>query len=465
MISVRRIHRVCLPLLAFLFFAFSSVGQNAAGQDAKEVSAPVGKLDLKDGDSIVFLGDSITHQCLYTQYVEDYFYTRFPKMRLKFHNSGVGGARAWDALQRFDEDVAAYKPKYVTVLLGMNDGTYQPFNQDVFAKYHADMTTVVDRIKKTGATPILMTPTMYDARAAVLFPRKGRVNPPERLEFYNSVLTYYGTWLRHVAVENGYGFVDMWGPLNNLTLEARKTDPEFTMIRDAVHPDAPGQVVMAVAMIADMGLPRALSNIRVTVQPDGKTLARTSGGEISKLVSSEDEVEFTWLASSLPWVIPEEAALGAKLTKLGHKHSREAIEFHGLKAGRYELSIDGEVVGTWTAEALSRHVELQENAQTPQQSLRVAELNRDRNSGPVRDLRNEWRVFQQWARGKHGVSPMKPEQIAGLEKRLEGLSDRVKQHTAAALKIEDQIFQANQPKPRKYVLKKVASAPKAASKK
>jgi lysophospholipase L1-like esterase len=451
-----------LPLLALLIFAFP-----CAGQDAPEIAAPIGKLDLKDGDSIVFLGDSITHQCLYTQYVEDYFYTRFPKMRLKFHNSGVGGARAWDALQRFDEDVASYKPKYVTVLLGMNDGTYQPFNQDVFSKYHADMTTVVDRIKKTGATPILMTPTMYDARAAVLYPRKGRVNPPERLEFYNSVLTYYGTWLRHVAVENGYGFVDMWGPLNNLTLEARKTDPKFTIIRDAVHPDAPGQVVMAVAMIADMGLPRPLSNIQVTVQPNGKALTRTSGGEISHTKVTEDGVEFTWLANSLPWVMPKEAALGAKLTKLGHKHSREAFEVHGLKPGRYELSIDGEVVGTWAAEALSRHIELQENAKTPQhqQALRVAELNGDRNSGPVKDLRNEWRVFQQWARGKHGVSPMKPEQVAALEKRLEGLSDRVKQHKAAALKIEDQIFESNQPKPRKYVLKKVASAPAAASKK
>lgn len=95
----------------------------------------------------------------------------------------------------------------------------------------------------------------------------------------------------------------------------------------------------------------------------------------------------------------------------------------------------------------------------------MAELNRGRNSGPVRDLRNEWRVFQQWARGKHGISPMKPEQVTALEKRLEGISDRVKQHNAAALKIEDEIFEVNQPKPRKYVLKKVASAPKAASRK
>jgi len=108
-----------------------------------EGAAPLAKLDLKDGDSFVFLGDSITHQCLYTQYVENYFYTHFPKMRLKFHNAGVGGAKAWDALQRFDEDVASYKPKYVSVLLGMNDGTYQPFKDEVFSKYHGDMTTVV----------------------------------------------------------------------------------------------------------------------------------------------------------------------------------------------------------------------------------------------------------------------------------------------------------------------------------
>lgn len=27
---------------------------------------------------------SITHQCLYTQYVEDYFYTRYPKLKLHF---------------------------------------------------------------------------------------------------------------------------------------------------------------------------------------------------------------------------------------------------------------------------------------------------------------------------------------------------------------------------------------------
>ena len=47
-----------------------------------------------------------------------------------------------------------------------------------------------------------------------------------------------------------------------------------------------------------------------------------------------------------------------------------------------------------------------------QQVLKVAGLNRDRNAGPVRDLRNEWRVFQQWTRRRHGVIPMTPAQVA-----------------------------------------------------
>ena len=99
--------------------------QPCAPLSAQEPANPaqkaiVEKIDLQDGDTLVFLGDSITHQCLYTQYVEDYFYARYPKLRLIFHNAGVGGDRAKNALDRFDEDVAAFKPKYVTILLGMN---------------------------------------------------------------------------------------------------------------------------------------------------------------------------------------------------------------------------------------------------------------------------------------------------------------------------------------------------------
>lgn len=143
-----------------LLLVFAIVGPTRAD----DLKSPIAGLDLKDGDCIVFLGDSITHQRLYTQYVEDYFYTRFPHKRLKLHNAGVSGSLAWESLERFDRDVAAYKPKYVTVLLGMNDGDHQPFNQMIFDAYRRDMTSIVRRIREIDATPVLMTPTMFDAR-------------------------------------------------------------------------------------------------------------------------------------------------------------------------------------------------------------------------------------------------------------------------------------------------------------
>lgn len=433
-----------------------------AAADQYVPRAPLKQLDLQDGDSFVFLGDSITHQCLYTQYVETYFYQRMPHLRLKFHNAGVGGARAWDALARFDEDVAKYKPKYVSVLLGMNDGSYQAFDQATFDTYQHDMTEVIERITATGATPLLMTPTMYDSRASRLFPRKGRTYSDGLLTQYNSVLTYYGTWLREVAAENGYGFVDMWGPLNNLTIETRKNDPAFTMIRDAVHPDAPGQAVMAVSMINDLGLRSPLSNITLRLHGKQPPKATANGGKVSDLKRTEGGVEFTWLASGLPWVLPEEAAVGVNLTKLGHRNSREAFQVHGLMPGRYELKIDGTLIGTFSSEQLSRHVELQANDQTPQyqQALKVAQLNSARNSGPVRNLRNEWRQFQAFARAERDAQTDDDRARAeAMKKKLEGLAERVAAHAAEAKKIEDQIFEVNQPVARKYVLTRITPQP------
>jgi len=462
--SLIRKKLICVLALVLLSQTLNFVQAQEAQQQKHK--APLAKLDLKSGDSIVFLGDSITHQCLYTQYVEDYFYTRFPEMRLKFHNSGVGGAKAWDALARFDRDVAAYKPKYVTILLGMNDGQYQPFNDVIFDTYYKDMKELISKIEGIGAQPILMTPTMFDARAARLGKRKRN---PASTELYNSVLAYYGTWLRDVAAESGFGFVDMYSPLNNITLAARKKDPTFTIIKDAVHPDAPGQVVMAYALLSDMNVQRQVSRINISKKANGEPTATAKGGKLSDLKLTDDGISFTWLAKSLPWVVPAEAQLGAELTKLGHRMSQESLSIHDLPAGRYELSIDGQVVGQYSNLALARHIELQSNAKTPQyqQAMEVALLNQERNAGPVKNKRNSWRAFQGYARLKRGLdaqagkkNEQQVAQLKRLEEQLKNQEKTIQESEAASLALEDKIFKVNQPVARKYVLKKIVARKK-----
>ena len=46
---------------------------------------------LRDGDRVVFYGDSITEAGGYTRAVEAYVATRFPEWTIAFHNAGVGG--------------------------------------------------------------------------------------------------------------------------------------------------------------------------------------------------------------------------------------------------------------------------------------------------------------------------------------------------------------------------------------
>src|SRR5580765_584763 len=54
-----------------------------------------GEFFIHDGDRVVFLGDSITEQQLYTTYIEAYALTRHPEWKLWFRNVGWGGDTAW----------------------------------------------------------------------------------------------------------------------------------------------------------------------------------------------------------------------------------------------------------------------------------------------------------------------------------------------------------------------------------
>src|SRR5579862_3827452 len=46
---------------------------------------------LKDGDTVVFYGDSITDPRVYTVFTETFAVTRFPKLHLRFVHSGWSG--------------------------------------------------------------------------------------------------------------------------------------------------------------------------------------------------------------------------------------------------------------------------------------------------------------------------------------------------------------------------------------
>jgi GDSL-like Lipase/Acylhydrolase family len=93
------------------------------------VPATAGEFFFRDGDVVVMIGDSITEQHLYSNYVEMWTVTRFPAWQLTFRNVGIDGDRSTGGNSRFKRDVLAYKPTAMTVDFGMNDGNYKPFGE------------------------------------------------------------------------------------------------------------------------------------------------------------------------------------------------------------------------------------------------------------------------------------------------------------------------------------------------
>ena len=409
-------------------------------------------IELESGDTFVFCGDSITHQCLYTQYVEDFFYTRYPERQIRFHNAGIGGDRAFDALQRFDRDIAAYKPKYVTILLGMNDGSYTDFNQDIFNTYERDMTELLDKLQKIETTAIVMTPTMFDHVNLAKKMEDPKYKGRQRSPYYNAVLAFYGTWLREMAYQRGLGFVDMWGPLNDITLMERKTDPTFTFIPDSVHPAAGGQAVMAVAIINDL-TPERRSVSRIAANRKGdKWNVNARGGVVENVESTAEGVSFVFTAESLPWVLPPDAAIGFELTKAGHRLSNEQLQVAGLEPGKYEVRIDGTPIGPPVSHVqLGFKLELQSNANTPQyqQALQVALLNQERNEKAVHPLRDAWRKPKAVWRAET-IDQEK------LKAAMEELEPKIQELEALAADYEAKIYAAAKPVPRKYEIVRVS---------
>src|SRR2546429_6518699 len=108
---------------------------------------------LKDGDRVVFYGDSITDQRLYTTFTESYVLTRFPRLIVSFVHSGWGGDRVTGGgggpiEVRLERDVIAYKPTVLTIMLGMNDGSYRAFNPDIFQRYSSGFESIVHSVKQ-----------------------------------------------------------------------------------------------------------------------------------------------------------------------------------------------------------------------------------------------------------------------------------------------------------------------------
>jgi lysophospholipase L1-like esterase len=83
--------------------------------------AAVAEFAIKDGDTVAFLGDSITAAGTYAKLIENYTLLRFPDRKVRFINLGIGGDTAAGGLKRLERDVFSRDVTLLTVAYGIND--------------------------------------------------------------------------------------------------------------------------------------------------------------------------------------------------------------------------------------------------------------------------------------------------------------------------------------------------------
>lgn len=349
------------------------------------VRVAVGEV-FKDGETVCFLGDSITHGGRFHSFVYDYYLTRFPERTIRFVNAGVSGDSAGGALGRLTEDVTDKKPTSVAVMFGMNDVSRDSYvaepdaqkkaaQQGALDGYRANMEKLVGRVRSEAGEPHLLfiTPSPFD--------QTGVNDRNNNRPGCNDGLGRCAEFVRAMAINNKGTVVDFYGSMTAFNLEQQKTDPAYTIIGpDRIHPGAAGHLMMAWLFLKAQGAPALVSKVVVDAAT-GKAMV-SENATVTEVTQKEGVLRFTVWEKALPFPVDEGAKALLTLLPIEQELDQETVSVTGLAEGKKELLIDGAVVGRYTSAELSKGVNLAFNATTPQykQAQAVAKLSEARRS-------------------------------------------------------------------------------------
>ena len=365
---------------------------------------------LKDGDRVVFYGDSITEQRLYTTYVETYVVTRLPQLNVTFVHSGVGGDRVTGGWAgpidlRLGRDVFAYRPTVMTIMLGMNDGSYRAFDEKIFKTYATGYQHMLDSIKSVlpGVRVTLIQPSPFD----------DVTRSPGFEGGYNAVLVRYGQHLKELAQKEKLDVADLNTSVVAALEKAKAADAENAkkIIADRVHPGPSGHLLMATALLKSWNAPAIVTAVEIdATTPEA---VRAGNAAVSDLKESNG---LTWTQSDK--ALPMPLDLKDPVMKLAVQSSDflqamdwQPLKVTGLKGQRYALKIDGEPVGTFTARQLADSVNL---AELPTPMVRQAQAVHDLTVKHNNIHAARWRELQV-ALGQQSL-PHLPQAIEALDK-------------------------------------------------
>ncbi|MFC6316104.1 SGNH/GDSL hydrolase family protein [Lapidilactobacillus achengensis] len=204
---------------------------------------------LEKNSTIVFAGDSVT-DCGrtyeaepagwgsfgdgYVSLINAALVALYPEYRIKVINKGVNGDDILKLAARWQKDVVAFQPDYVSILIGVND-VWRHFDDAAF-QHRADLvdeqlyqTTyqkLIDQTKAQAKQIFIMSPFMFDLN----------LQDPMR-----ALVQRYAAIARELATKNDLIYIDIQAAVDHFL----QSTSSYIVTADRVHPNLKGHMLVA----------------------------------------------------------------------------------------------------------------------------------------------------------------------------------------------------------------------------
>ena len=198
---------------------------------------------FQKGARVLFYGDSITDagrsRTVDTEWGRGYaartaraYQALLPEQEIVFLNRGISGNTSADLLTRYEQDVLALQPDFVSVMIGINDTWRRYDSNDITSKeqFETNLTELLEKIKKGLPDTKLMLIEPF------LLP-----TDPEKEIFWEDLGPKIEV-VRRLARKYADVYLPMNGILTNSLIEKVPTEE---LSYDGVHLSDPGCAIMA----------------------------------------------------------------------------------------------------------------------------------------------------------------------------------------------------------------------------
>jgi lysophospholipase L1-like esterase len=269
----------------------------------------------------------------------------------------VTGGYAGAMAERVQRDVAPFHPAMITVMLGMNDGGYGFGGAEIEPNFKNGYGALLDALHKAApnAAFTLITPTPYDEIThGTDFPGYAHI-----IDKLADDVPAMGAALQSQGGKDVL-IADFHRPVTEALEQARTEFPQLAplLIPDRIHPGESGHWIMAAALMAAWHVNPVVS--RVVLNGSTGAVIDKDRTTVTSVAKSADGLSWTQLDEALPLPLDFNNAMTPVLVKVSDiaQLDQEILRVESLGPARFELTIDGKAVATFSGEELEHGVNL-----------------------------------------------------------------------------------------------------------